>query len=200
MLASLRSYRDSRPPDRLHLFNFLTPLDVAFKIVGTGSVGLRDYVVLMEGNGNDDPLFLQLKQETFSAYAPYLDANTHQGRRVEGQDKIQPISDLLLGWTRIGQHDYLVRQLNDHKGSINLEHLRGNGLNELAQIAGEILARGHARSGDALAIKAYIGNSNAVAESVVRYGLSYAKRTRADFEAFQKAIEKARISIQETRA
>jgi uncharacterized protein (DUF2252 family) len=198
ILEALPAYRNSLPPERLHLFDFFTPLDVGFKIVGTGSVGLRDYVVLMVGNGKEDPLFLQIKQEVASAHAPHIktDDCDHEGRRVvQGQHKIQPISDLLLGWTRIRGHDYLVRQLNDHKGSVDLENLRGSGLNELAEIAGELLARGHARSGDALAIKGYIGSPDRVIKSIVKYGTEYADLTLADFEQFQVAVKQKRIKI-----
>ncbi len=126
VIETLPLYRESLAPDRLHLFDFFQATDVAFKIVGTGSVALRDFVVLMEGNGEEDTLFLQIKQEVHSAYAASLQNSsyTHQGRRVvEGQRRIQPLSDPLLGWTRIGAHDYLVRQLNDHKGSISLDNL-----------------------------------------------------------------------------
>jgi uncharacterized protein (DUF2252 family) len=196
ILKALPLYRESLPPERLHLFDFFSPLDVAFKIVGTGSVGLRDYVVLMAGNGKVDPLFLQIKQEMASAYAAYLKSATfsHEGRRVvQGQHRIQPISDLLLGWTSIGGHDYLVRQLNDHKGSVDLENLRGDGLNKLAAIAGELLARGHARSGDALSIKGYIGAPDKVIESFIRYGTEYADLTLADFEQFERAVKSGRI-------
>ncbi|MGA8030556.1 MAG: DUF2252 domain-containing protein [Bryobacteraceae bacterium] len=194
-LAALPLYRQSLAPERLHLFDFFHPLDVAFKVVGTGSVGLRDYVVLMEGNGAGDPLFLQIKQEVASAYAPYLNnlRYAHQGQRVaEGQRKVQPISDLLLGWTRIGEHDYLVRQLNDHKGKVDLTQLAGEGLQSLGAVAGELLARGHARSGDALAIKGYIGNCDKVLKAIVQYGLEYAAVTQADFESFKKAMEQKR--------
>ena len=150
VLESLALYRESLPAERLHPFEFYLPLDAAFKVVGTGSVGLRDYVVLMGGNGKRDPLFLQIKQEVASAYASYLKHPpiAHQGYRVVvGQRKIQPASDLMLGWTRIGEHDFMIRQLNDHKGSVDITQLRGEGLNSLAIIAGELLARGHARWG-----------------------------------------------------
>jgi uncharacterized protein (DUF2252 family) len=196
VLESLPLYRDTLSSERRHWFEFFRPVDVAFKIVGTGSVGLRDYVVLMEGNGNGDPLFLQIKQEVASAYAPYLTPTPvmNQGQRVvDGQRKIQPLSDLLLGWTRIGEHDYLVRQLNDHKGSIDLKRLRGTGLNSLATVAGELLARGHARSGDALAISGYIGSRGRVVKALVNYALEYAAITEADFEAFQRAIQQGHI-------
>jgi uncharacterized protein (DUF2252 family) len=198
VLASLDLYRQSLAPERLHLFEFFRPLDVAFKVVGTGSVGLRDYVILMEGNGPADPLFLQIKQEVESAYAPYLKAGHYpnQGQRVaEGQRKVQPVSDLLLGWTRIGKHDYAVRQLNDHKGSVDLTQLRGAGLNSLALVAGELLARGHARSGDPVTLCAYIGNGDKVAKAIVRYGLEYASVAQADFDLFTKAIREEKVKV-----
>ncbi len=198
ILTSVPLYKQSLPAERLHLFDFFRPLDVAFKIVGTGSVALRDYVVLMEGNGTQDPLFLQIKQEVASAYAPYLKTAPYanQGQRVvEGQRKIQPLSDLLLGWTRIGEHDYLVRQLNDHKGSVDLAQLRGEGLGSLASVAGELLARGHARSGDALTIKGYIGAPGKIIKAIIRYALEYAALTEHDFELFKKAIREGRIKV-----
>lgn len=198
VLEALPLYRESLPPERLRLFDFFRPVDVAFKIVGTGSVGLRDHIVLMEGNGSGDPLFLQIKQEVASAYAPYLKHQTYQNqgyRVVEGQRKMQPASDLLLGWTRIGEHDYLVRQLNDHKVGLDLQQLRGNGLSSLADVAGELLARDHARSGDPLAIKAYIGSCAKVVSAIVKYALEYSEITEADFGAFQKAMKDGQLKV-----
>jgi uncharacterized protein (DUF2252 family) len=198
VLDGLALYRESLAPERLHFFQFFKPVDVAFKVVGTGSVGLRDYIVLMDGNGPKDPLFLQVKQEVASAYAPYL-RKVHfanQGQRVVlGQHRIQPVSDLILGWTRIGEHDYLVRQMNDHKGTIDLAKLRGEGLISLAEIAGELLARGHARSGDAVKIKGYIGTSDKVIQAIVKYAAAYAQITHADFETFKKAIQDGKIKV-----
>jgi uncharacterized protein (DUF2252 family) len=198
ILESLPLYKGSLAGDHVQLFDFFRPVDFAFKIVGTGSVALRDYVVLMEGNGEDDLLWLQIKQEVASAYATYLEhqAEAHQGERVvQGQRRIQAVSDLMLGWTRIGEHDFLVRQLNDRKGSLDLNLLRGSGLNSLAEIAGELLARGHARSGDALTIKGYIGSGAKAQQAIVRYGLDYAAVAQADFELFQKAIKQGRVKI-----
>jgi uncharacterized protein (DUF2252 family) len=198
VLASLALYSESLLPERLHLFEFFRPIDVAFKVVGTGSVGLRDYVVLMTGNGPGDPLFLQIKQEMPSAYAAYLKHHpySNEGQRAaEGQRKIQPVSDLLVGWSRIGEHDYLVRQLNDHKGRVDLENLKGEGLTSLAGVAGELLARGHARSGDALVIKGYIGSPDKLLKSIVHYGLEYADLAQSDFELFKKAIEDQRVKV-----
>jgi uncharacterized protein (DUF2252 family) len=197
VLESLPTYQKSLAPERLHLFEFFKQCDVAFKIVGTGSVALRDYVVLME-NGKDDPLFLQIKQEVHSAYAPYLKHvhYDHQGQRVvEGQRRIQAVSDLLLGWTSVGDFDYLVRQLNDHKGSIELNTLRGDGLKNLAGVAGELLARGHARSGDPLEIKGYIGSPEKISKAIVKFALRYADVTNDDFVEFQKAIKAGRVKV-----
>jgi len=197
VLDSLPDYAETLAPDRRHLFHFFKQCDVAFKIVGTGSVALRDYVVLME-NGPTDPLFLQIKQEAHSAYGPYLKHAhyDHQGQRVvEGQRKIQALSDLLLGWTRVAENDYLVRQLNDHKGSVELTSLRGEGLKSLAGVAGELLARGHVRSGDALAIKGYIGNPDRVIKSIKKFAMRYAEVTNDDFQDFKKAISAGRVKI-----
>ena len=129
---------------------------------------------------------------------PYLKIQPYanQGQRVaDGQRGIQPLSDLLLGWTRIGEQDYLVRQLDDHKGGIDLAHLRGEGLAEFAAIAGELLARGHARSGDALAIKGYIGAPEKVVKAIVHFAVEYAGRVASDYDAFRKAIQKGRIPV-----
>lgn len=201
VLDSLASYRETLSLDRRHLFDLFRPIDVGFKVVGTGSVGLRDYVVLFEGNGQDDPMFLQIKQEMPSAYVHWLpDAvYPHQGRRAaEGQRAVQPISDLLLGWTSIGEHQYLVRQLNDHKGSIDLAKLRGGGLESLAQVAGELLARGHARSGDACEISGYCGAGVRVIKALRDFAGRYADQTEADYAKFMDAIKRGKINVAET--
>ena len=198
VLHSLHAYRDCLGPERRHLFDLFQPVDVGFKIVGTGSVGLRDYVVLFQGNGKRDPMFLQIKQEVASAYAKFLPegASTHAGRRVaEGQRAIQPISDLLLGWTTIGEHQYLVRQLNDHKGSIDLENLRRGGLESLAQVAGELMARGHARSGDACEIHGYCGSSVKIVRALRDFAIAYADQTQRDFAVFTAAIKSGKIKV-----
>ena len=195
ILSSLGAYRQSLALERRHLFDLFQSLDVGFKVVGTGSVGLRDYVVLFEGNGELDPMFLQIKQEVASAYARFLpSAQLHQGRRAaEGQRAIQSISDLLLGWTTVGHHHYLVRQLNDHKGSIDLQRLRGGGLSSLALVAGELLARGHARSGDVCQIRGYSGSGTKMAKVLRDFACQYADQTEADYGTFIAAIKSGRI-------
>jgi uncharacterized protein (DUF2252 family) len=191
ILDSLSLYRGTLLPERQHFFDQYRPLDVAFRVVGTGSVGLRDYVIYMEGNGSDDPLFLQIKEEPGSAYAPYLGemgAPQHQGRRVaQGQRSMQLLSDVLLGWTTIENRQYLVRQLNDHKASIEMTDLNGEGLLQYAEICGELLARGHARSGDALALAGYIGNSDLFVDAIGAFATDYADQTEADYQVFLRS-------------
>jgi uncharacterized protein (DUF2252 family) len=188
ILDSLTMYRETLLPERQHFFDLYRPLDVAFRVVGTGSVGLRDYIVYLEGNGSDDPLFLQIKEEPGSAYAPYLGemgAPQHQGRRVvQGQRAMQFLSDMLLGWTTIHNRQYLVRQLNDHKASIEMEDLKGEGLMQYAEICGELLARGHARSGDPVALDGYIGTSDRLVEAVSDFAVDYADQTEVDYKTF----------------
>jgi uncharacterized protein (DUF2252 family) len=191
LIAALPAYRRSLPPDRRHMFDFFEATDAAFKIVGTGSVGTRDWVVLMFGNGVKDPLFLQVKQEEESAYTSALwpSGHDHQGQRVvDGQHRIQAYSDLLLGWTTIGPFQYLVRQLNDHKGGIDIQNLRGDGLRELAAAAGTLLGHGHGRSGDAIELLGYLGNGEKVADAITRFALGYANLVDADFKVFQHAL------------
>src|ERR1035437_6475870 len=187
VLDSLTTYAESLQPERQHFLAQYTPLDVAFKIVGTGSVGLRDYTIYMQGNGSKDPLFLQIKEEALSAYAPYLGQATsppHQGRRVvEGQRAMQFQSDPFLGWTTIQGRDYLVRQLNDHKAAIAPTDLKSAGLLEYAAVCGETLARGHARAGDPGMIAGYLGASDRFDDAVEKFAVEYADQTDRDYEA-----------------
>jgi uncharacterized protein (DUF2252 family) len=191
VLASLGPYREMLEPQRQHLLSFYRPMDVAFKVVGMGSVGLRDYCIYFEGNGPGDPLFLQIKEESASAYTPYLpDAHpVHDNgqRTAEGQRAMQMQSDPFLGWTHIGSRQYLVRQLNDHKGSIELADLAGCGLAAYAEVCGELLARGHARSGDPLVIAGYLGSGGGFAEALAKFGSLYADQTVKDWEELKRS-------------
>jgi uncharacterized protein (DUF2252 family) len=203
VLAALGPYRATLEPERQHLLALYRPVDVAFKVVGTGSVGLRDYCIYFEGNGAGDPLFLQVKEEVTSAYAAYVPAAheavhgaEHQGRRVvDGQRAMQVQSDPLLGWTEMGGRDYLVRQLNDHKGSVEMADLSGAGLGAFAEICGELLARGHARSGDALAVAGYLGSGGGFAEAVAKWGAAYADQTEKDWEALKRKLGRGAADV-----
>ena len=191
VLAALDPYREILESQRQHLLSLYRPIDVAFKVVGTGSIGLRDYCIYFEGNGPYDPLFLQIKEEAPSAYAHYLPGAhpcPQNGQRVViGQRAMQLQSDPFLGWTHIGARHFLVRQLNDHKGSIDLTDLAGSGLFAFGEVCGELLARGHARSGDPQVIAGYLGSGGTFAESVAKFGVFYANQTEKDWQALRRS-------------
>jgi uncharacterized protein (DUF2252 family) len=193
ILDSLGPYAATIQRERRHFLAQYTPLDVAFKVVGTGSVGLRDFCIYLQGNGARDPLFLQIKEETASGYAPYLGepaTPVHQGRRaVEGQRAMQLQSDPFLGWTSIEGRDFLVRQLNDHKAAVELGQLRSTGLIEYAGVCGETLARGHARAGDPAVIAGYLGTSDRFDRAIVRFAQEYAAQTEVDWKALAGSMK-----------
>lgn len=187
VIQSLRPYAATLQPELRHFLAQYTPEDVAFKVVGTGSVGLRDYCVYMTGNGGRDPLFLQIKEEVASGYAPYAtgfgNRKEHEGRRVvNGERAMQLQSDPFLGWTTMEGRDYLVRQLNDHKASIQLAELRRTELLEYAAVCGEMLARGHARAGDSAMITGYLGRSARFDNAITSFAEAYADQTDRDWQ------------------
>jgi uncharacterized protein (DUF2252 family) len=206
VVASLKLYEESLLPDRRHFVHQYHPIDVAFKVVGTGSVGTRDYCIYCEGNGSNDPLFLQVKEELPSAYAPYLDVaglTLHQGRRVaEGQRAMQFQSDILVGWTTLADREYVVRQLNDHKASIEVDDLKGRGLVDYAEICGELLARGHARSGDPQILAGYLGNGRPFEVAIAAFAFAYADQTEKDRQELLRSshLAKARTVKPPTQA
>jgi uncharacterized protein (DUF2252 family) len=197
ILKSLGAYRDTVAVNHQWILQAYVPADVAFKIVGTGSVGTRDYVVLLFANGVQDPLILQVKEELPSCYMPYLPKLPpvkHEGKRVaEGQQRMQTVADPLLGYTTIDGRDFLVRQLCDHKASIDLTILKGTALIEYAVVCGELLAKGHARTGDAGVIAGYCGNSTSLDKAVAKFARLYADQTESDFKQFKQAIAKGRV-------
>jgi len=190
--AALPDYLQTLLPERRHFFAQYRPVDTAFRIVGTGSVGTRDYVVLMFGGAVDDPLFLQLKQELPSAYAPYLPAShppKHHGQRVvEGVRRMLVQFDIFLGWATVGGLPYLVRQLRDHKAGIEESDLEGSGLLQYAEVCGELLAKGHARSGDPCVLSGYLGTADRFDKALVNFAVDYADQDTRDFEQWLKAI------------
>jgi uncharacterized protein (DUF2252 family) len=197
VMESLPQYVKTISPSHRWILHAYEPVDVAFKIVGTGSVGTRDYVVLLFGRGAQDPLILQVKEELPSCYVPYLRRAPrveHEGRRVaEGQQRIQTAADPFLGYTTIDGRDFLVRQLSDHKASIDLANLRGKALLEYAVVCGELLAKGHARTGHPGRIAGYCGNSSQLDKAIAKFARAYADQTGKDFKAFKKAITRGRV-------
>ncbi len=197
VLNALAPYMEGLQPERRHLLSRYRPVDVAFKVVGTGSVGLRDYVVYLEGNGPDDPLFLQIKQEIASAWASYApnapDSAVSPGERVvNGQRAMQIQSDPFLGYTHMDGRDYLVRQLNDRKASLNTEVLGKAALLHYSNLCGELLARGHARSGDPNELAGYIGSGTRFEKAIADFAASYADQTEADWKELTKLMPNLR--------
>lgn len=203
VLASIKTYRETLAGCSQAALDFYRPVDVAFKIVGTGSVATHDYVVLyLAGEGARDPLFLQIKGSVQSAYAPYLktpETAMHQGQRVvHGQRMLQVQSDIMLGWTSIAGADYMVRQLSDHKASISDEDLVGAGLTEYATTCGEVLAKGHARSGDPAVLAGYLGATERWDKALAKFAFAYADQTTQDYEKFTAAIRSGKIKAGRT--
>jgi uncharacterized protein (DUF2252 family) len=197
VVAALGPYRETLPADRQQVLDAYRPADVAFKVVGTGSVGTRVYVVLCFGIGPEDPLFIQIKEELLSCYQPYLPdvpPFPHQGRRVvEGQHRMQTVCDPFLGWTSIDRRDFLVRQLADHKAGVEAADLKGDALKEYGVVCGEILAKGHARTGDAVEINGYCGTGDKLDRAVAKFAFAYTEQTIRDHEALLKAIKAGKV-------
>lgn len=200
VVKSLNSYGKTLPGCSQQALSFYRPGDVACKIVGTGSVGTYDYVVLhFAGDGTRDPLFIQVKQAVQSAYAPYVkspETAMHQGQRVvHGQRLFEIQSDMMLGWTSLQGHEFLVRQLSDHKASVQDDELRGAGLIEYATTCGEVLAKGHARSGDPAVVAGYLGSNDRWDKALAKFALLYADQTTRDYEQFKKATKEGKIKV-----
>ena len=200
VFAALKEYRKTVTAGRQLILDAYHPVDVAFKVVGTGSVGTRDYVVLLFGHGTRDPMFIQIKEELRSCYAAHLahpERFDNEGRRVaQGQQRMQTVTDPFLGWASIGRHQFLVRQLADHKAAINPADLRGETLLEYAVVCGNVLAKAHARTGNAAALAGYCGLSARLDKAIVKFALAYADQTAADYALFMKAIKSGKIKTE----
>ena len=197
-----RAYRATLQDDRRHLLERFELVDVARKVVGVGSVGTRAFIVLLQGRDQHDPLFLQVKEATASVLEDQLPKSRykqHGERVVQGQRMLQAASDIYLGWTK-GQDRsryYYWRQLRDMKGSAEIETMTPAGLGFYAGICGWTLARAHARSGDPIAIAAYLGRSDQFDRSITDFSQRYADQNELDYEAFVKAIRSGRLEAHE---
>jgi len=178
-----------------------TLIDIAHKVVGVGSVGLRAYVALLEGSSPDDVVFLQLKQARRSVLARHVHGESawhaHQGQRVvEYQQALQTVSDPLLGWTTVNEHQYYVRQFRNMKGSVALDSIDGTALADYAAITGHLLAKGHARTSGASMIVGYAGSSDHLDIALARFARLYADQTEADHAALLKAASRGVVPIE----
>ena len=194
-------YVNSLPDERKQLIARYRIADVARKVVGVGSVGTRCWVILLTGNGPDDPLFLQYKEAQASVLAPYVKTPRwdFEGRRVVmGQRLIQGAPDVFLGWCtdRIAG-DFYVRQLRDMKGGAELNPTvtPAKSLPDYCKICGWALAQAHAKSGDAAAIAGYFGKTDAMDDAIARFAFAYAEQTDRDYDALKKAAKSKRIQV-----
>ena len=198
ILRQLTEYRRSLPPDRRRLLEQFEVVDWARKVVGVGSVGTRAFIALLEGRDAEDPLFLQIKEATASVLEGPLPRSGYSqpGERVvEGQRLMQAASDIFLGWSR-GEdagRSYYWRQLRDMKGSAVVELMPPEALTTYGRLCGWTLARAHARSGDPVAIAAYLGSDDAFDRAITDFAQRYAEQNERDFAGFSEAIRTSRI-------
>jgi uncharacterized protein (DUF2252 family) len=205
LLQVLDSYRATLPGDRQHLLDGYRFRHLARKVVGVGSVGTRAWIVLQTGAEDTDPLFLQAKEAEASVLEPYAGASrfkNHGQRVVEGQRLMQAASDIFLGWCpAVGfdgrQRDFYVRQLWDWKRSVEIERLTPHGLELYARMCGWTLARAHARSGDRIAIAAYLGAGDAFDTAIAEFSEAYADQSERDHAALVAAIGAGRVAAEE---
>ena len=194
-------YRRTLQSDRRVLLEQFTFTDMARKVVGVGSVGTRCWIVLMLGRDASNPLFLQVKEAQTSVLAAFAGASTYanQGQRVvAGQRLMQASSDIFLGWQRAedldGQsHDFYVRQLRDWKFSLNIDRLAPRDMRLYGELCGWTLARAHARSGDRIAIAAYLGRSDVFDQAITEFAAKYADQNERDYQALRGAVAQGRV-------
>jgi uncharacterized protein (DUF2252 family) len=199
-------YRRTLETDRRYLLDQFEFADMARKVVGVGSVGTRCWILLMLGRDESDPLFLQVKEAEESVLSRFIGASKYanQGQRVvAGQRLMQASSDIFLGWQRTEagldghQRDFYVRQLRDWKFSLDIETMVPRGMALYGQLCGWTLARAHSRSGDRIAIAAYLGGSDVFDQAIVRFAAAYADQNERDYDALRAAVASGRISAEQ---
>jgi uncharacterized protein (DUF2252 family) len=198
LAAALDDYLRTLPSHWARILGGYTLVDLAHKVVGVGSVGLRAYVALLEGSSPDDVLFLQLKQARRSVLGPYVHGDrawhAHQGQRVvEYQQALQTVSDPLLGWTTVGDHQYYVRQFRDMKGAITIDGITAPALADYAGVCGSLLGKGHARTSGASVIAGYVGHGERLDDALCRFSRAYADQTEADHAELLVAIDRGTL-------
>ena len=199
----LAMYRRTLQANQAHLLDEYRIVDIARKVVGVGSVGTRCWIVLLLGRDDNDPLFLQIKEAETSVLEPFVGPSgyaDHGQRVVEGQRLMQSASDIFLGWTRAAGIDdverhYYVRQLWDGKLSPNLAGATPQLLGVYGEICGWTLARAHARSGDRIAIAAYLGSGDVFDRAIVDFAVAYAAQNGRDYDTMAAAAQAGRIAV-----
>jgi uncharacterized protein (DUF2252 family) len=191
--AGLDDYLATLPTHWRRVLSGYTLVDLAYKVVGVGSVGLRAYVALCEGTSAEDVVFLQLKQARRSVVARFVHGESawhaHQGQRVvEYQQALQTVSDPLLGWTTVEGRQYYVRQFRNMKGTISVDSLEADALSDYAGICGRLLAKGHARTSGASMIAGYVGSSGKLDVALSRFARAYADQTERDHQHLVDAV------------
>jgi uncharacterized protein (DUF2252 family) len=197
----IRNYRQTLLIDRRHLVEEYRYVDIARKVVGVGSVGTRAWIILLVGRDETDPLFLQVKEAQVSVLEPYVGRSRyakHGERVVNGQRLIQAAPDIFLGWDRVqafadSPKDYYVRQLWDWKVSAEIATMTPRMLRVYAEICAWTLARAHARSGDRVAITAYLGKNDLFAQAIAEFSVAYANQNERDYVALAEAVKRRRI-------
>jgi uncharacterized protein (DUF2252 family) len=199
----LRSYRTTLQSDRQHLLEQFRFVSIARKVVGVGSVGTRAWVLLLVGSDGTDPLLLQAKEAQASVLAEFVGKSQYdnQGERVvAGQHLMQASSDIFLGWDHVTgldgvERDFYIRQLRDWKGSADTDQMVPKGMAVYGRLCGWTLARAHARSGDRIAIAAYLGTGKSFDNAIVAFAETYADQNERDYRALQRAAD-GRIAVE----
>ena len=199
----LRAYRATLQADRRQLLEGYRLEHVARKVVGVGSVGMRAWILLLSGRDDDDPLFLQAKQAQPSVLEEFVGetgAQSHGERVVNGQHLMQAMSDIFLGWQSLDgvdgvRRDYFLRQLKDWKGSAMVETMTPATMSSYARMCGWTLARAHARSGDRIAIAAYLGSGDVFDHAIAEFSEAYADLTERDYALLAQAERDGRIEV-----
>jgi uncharacterized protein (DUF2252 family) len=201
----LRSYRATLEHDRRVLLEQYRICDFARKVVGVGSVGTRAWIALLLGRDGTDPLFLQIKEAQASVLEEFVGPSAlhdHGERVVNGQRLMQASSDIFLGWLHLqsrldGQpRDYYCRQLRDEKGSAEIEQMTPSGMVTYGRMCGWTLARAHARSGDRIAIAAYLGRGSKFDRALVEFSRAYAQQNERDYQALVAAVKSGRVTAE----
>jgi uncharacterized protein (DUF2252 family) len=201
VIEALNRYTLTLQRDRRFMLKRYCVADVAHRVVGVGSVGTRAYLALLFGNGNNDPLFLQVKESVAPAHAPYLPALpkdfAHNGKRVVfGQKALQSLNDPMLGYTEMEGRHYYVRQMKNLKASIPIEWLTGAAFNFYAWGCGALLARAHARIGDPARIAGYCGKTNVLDTALAEWAESYGDQTEKDHTVLVESIKRGKTKAQ----